>query len=118
MRFYLLTVEEARKSGETWRIMPDVPLRTLIERGPKLMMPMMGEELELLLPDGQIMTTRIASFGVGVWADGEGNFYTDRDPSDPALTLALTCDSHVDEIPVGTEVWLPNAKTVSEAESS
>ena len=33
MRFYLLTVEEARKSGETWRIMPDVPLRTPIERG-------------------------------------------------------------------------------------
>jgi hypothetical protein len=118
MRFYLLTVAEARKSGEPWRIMPDVPLRALIKRGPKLMMPMMGEELELLLPDGQVMSARIASFGVGVWADGEGNFYTDRDPSDPALTLTLTCDSHVDEIPVGTEVWLPNAKTVSEAESS
>ena len=82
------------------------------------MMPMMGEELELLLPAGQVMTARIASFGVGVWADGEGNFYTDRDPSDPALTLTLTCDSPVDGIPVGTEVWLPNAKTVSEAESS
>jgi hypothetical protein len=44
MRFYLLTVEEVRKSGETWRVMPDVPLRTLIERGPKLMTPMMEEE--------------------------------------------------------------------------
>jgi hypothetical protein len=118
MRFYLLTVEEARKSGETWRIMPDVPLRRLIERGPKLMMPMMEEEIELLLPDGQVMPARIASFGVGVWEDSKGNFYTDREPSDPALTLTLTCDSHVDEIPVWTEVWLPNAKKVSEAESS
>jgi hypothetical protein len=118
MRFYLLTVEEAQKSGETWRIMPGVSLRTLIERGKKLMMPIMGEELELLLSDGQVMTARIASFGVGVWADGEGNFYTDRDPSDPALTLTITCDSAVVEIPAGTEVWLPNAKTVSEAESS
>jgi hypothetical protein len=118
MRFYVLTIEEARKSGETWRITPDVPLRTLIERGPKLMMPMMGEELELLLPDGQVTKAHIASFGVGVWADGEGNFYTDRDPSDPALTLTLTCDSDVTGIPSGTEVWLPNAKKTSEAGSS
>ena len=118
MRFYLLTVEEARQSGETWVIAPDVPLRTLIERGPKLMMPMGGEELELLLPDGQTMTARIASFGVGVWQDSEGAYYMDRDPSDPALTLTLTCDFHVDAIPIGTEIWLPNAKAVSEAESS
>jgi hypothetical protein len=117
MRFYLLTIEEAQKSGETWRIMPDVPLRTLIECGPKLTMPMMGEELELLLPDGQVMLASIASFGLGVWADGEGNLHTDSDPSDPALTLTITCDSGVSEIPAGTEVWLPNAKTVSEAES-
>jgi len=118
MRFYLLTGEEARMSGATWRIMPDVPLRTLMERGSKLMMPMAGEELELRLPDEQVMTARIASFGVGVWADSEGNFYTDRDPSDPALTPTLTCDSHVGEIPARTEAWLPNTKTVSEAESS
>jgi hypothetical protein len=118
MRFYLLTVEEARKSIEIWRIAPDVPLRTLIERGPRLMMSMMGEELELLLPNGQVIEARIASFGVGVWADGEGNFYTDRDPSDTALTLTITCDSSVSAIPAGTEVWLPNAKTVSETESS
>ena len=31
-----------------------MPLRTLIERGSQLLMPMMGEELELLLPDGQL----------------------------------------------------------------
>jgi hypothetical protein len=118
MRFYLLTVEEARKSGETWRIMPDAPLRTLVERGPKLIMPMTGEELELRLPYGQILAAHIANFGLGVWQDSEGNLHTDSDPSDPALTLTITCDSNVAEIPAGTEIWLPNAKTESDAEFS
>jgi hypothetical protein len=118
MRFYLLTVEEARNSGEVWRIMPDVSLRTLIERGPAVMMPMAGEEVELRLPDGHILAARIATFGLGVWQDSEGNLHTDSDPSDPALTLTITCDSSVSAIPVGTEIWLPNAKTVSAAESS
>jgi hypothetical protein len=87
MRFYLLTIEEARKSGETWRIMPDVSLRTLIERESAVMIPMAGEELELRLPDGQILAAHIATFGLGVWQDSEGNFHTNSDPSDPALTL-------------------------------
>jgi hypothetical protein len=118
MRFYLLTAEEARKSGDTWRIMPDVPLRTLMERGPAVMMPMTGEELELRLLDGQILTAHIVTFGMGVWQDSEGNWRTDRDPSDPALTLTITCDSTVAEIPPGTEVWLPNAKTESATDES
>ena len=116
MRFYLLTVEEARKSGEVWRIMPDVSLRALIERGPAVIMPMAGEELELRLPDGQILVAHIATFGLGIWQDSEGNLHTDSDPSDPALTLTITCDSSVSAIPTGTEIWLPGAKMVSAAE--
>ena len=118
MRFYLLTIEEARKSDEVWRTMPDVPLRTLVERGTGVMMPIAGEEVELRLPDGKILAAHIATLGLGVWQDSEGNLHTDSDPSDPALTLTITCDSSVSEIPAGTEVWLLNAKTVSEAESS
>src|SRR5690242_1465198 len=115
MRFHLLTVEGARHSGETWTIVPSVPLRSL---PPKLMMPMVGEEIELRLPDGQVLTAVIASFGVDAWKDGEGNLYISTDPSDPSLTLTITCGSDVGEVPSGTAIWLPHAKSESPSEGS
>jgi hypothetical protein len=79
MRSYLLTVEEAQQHGQMWTITPAVLLRSLIERVPNLMMPMTGEELELRLPDGRIISAFIASFGVDVWKDSEGNFYSSEE---------------------------------------
>jgi hypothetical protein len=52
------------------------------------------------------MTAHIASFGVDVWQDSEGNFYMNTDPSDPVLTLTITCTSDVGEVAPGTEIWL------------
>jgi hypothetical protein len=118
MRFHLLTVEGAQQFGETWRIAPAVPLRILMERGPTLMMPMAGEEIELRLPDGQLLTALIASFGVDAWKDSEGNLFINTDPSDPSLTLTITCNSDVGEVPPGTEVWLSNARSSSASEAS
>jgi hypothetical protein len=109
-----MTAEGAQQFGQAWRITPTVPLRDLIERGPTLMMPMAGEEVELRLPDGHVMMAHIASFGIDAWKDSEGNLYTNSDPSDPSLTLTITCDADVTDIPSGTEIWLPNAKSQSE----
>ena len=117
MRFYLLTVEGTQRVGEIWRIAPAVSLRSLVERGPTLTVPMRGEEIELRLPDGQVRTALIAGFGVDVWKDSEGNLYTNTDPADPALTLTISCDSDVTEVPLGTEIWLPNAKSTSASEA-
>ncbi len=114
MRFHLMTVEGALQFGQTWRIEPSVPLREFVARGPKLMMPMAGEEVELLLPDGQVMMARIASFGVDAWSDGKGGMYITSDPADVTLTLTITCDADVTSIPSGTEIWLPNAQSAPE----
>ncbi len=118
MRFHLLTVEGSQQFGETWRITPSVPLRSLLERGPTLMMPMAGEEIELRLPDGHVMPALIASFGVNAWEDSDGNLYSSSDPSDPSLTLTITCSSEVREVPPGTEIWLTNARSGSASEVS
>lgn len=106
MRFHLVTVEEARQDGETWTIAPLVPLQSLPS---SMMMPMAGDEIELHLPDGRVVPAVVAGFGVDVWSDGDGNFYTNSDLSDPSLTLTITCASDVEEVPPGTEVWLTNA---------
>jgi hypothetical protein len=118
MRFHLLTVEGTQRFGDTWRIAPSMHLRSLLERGPTLMMPMSGEEIELRLPDGQVKPALIASFGIDAWTDSDGNLYTRSDRSDPSLTLTISCQSEIGEVPVGTEIWLSNARSHSASESS
>jgi hypothetical protein len=115
MRFHLVNVEDAQQHGEMWTIAPPVPLQSLPS---SMMMPMAGEEVELHFPDGSVVPALIASFGVDVWRDGEGNFYTNSDLSDPSLTLSVTCPSDIGEIPPGTEEWLTNATYASAPESS
>ena len=109
MRFHLVTVEETQQFEDEWTIAPLVPLRSLSERAPGLMMPMAGDDVELQLPDGSIMTARIVSFGVSVWKASDGNFYTNSDLTAPSLTLTIKCDPDVGDIPPGTQIWLPNA---------
>jgi hypothetical protein len=38
MHFFLLTIEEARQSSDTWGNLPEAPLRTLMECEPTAMM--------------------------------------------------------------------------------
>jgi hypothetical protein len=110
VQFYLLTVGEAQQYGGTWKIAPLVSVKSLMERGPKLMVPIAGEELELHVPDVQTMSARIATFGIDAWRDSEGNVYTNSDPSDPSMTLTIICDAAVREIPPRTKIWLSNAR--------
>src|SRR5579859_6837997 len=118
MRIHLLTVEATEQSGEIWKIAPLVPMRSLRKHGPGLMMPMRGEEVELRLPDGHIMTAHIAMFGIDAWKDSEGNLFINTDPSDPSLTLTITCPPTVTDVPPGTEIWLSNARFSSPPEVS
>lgn len=111
MRFHLMTVEGAQQFGETWKIAPSVPLQSFLERAPKLMMPMAGEELELRLSDERVAPARIASFGVDAWKDSDGNLCVNTDPSGGFyLTLTITGISDASEVAPRTEIWLSNAR--------
>lgn len=110
MDVHLLTIEGLEPIGDAWTITPRVPLRSLVKRGPKMMMPMPGEKVELRLPDGRVMTAIIASFGIDVWKDSEGQIFTNADPAGPSLTLTITGHPEIGSAPAGTEVWLSNAR--------
>lgn len=118
MRFHLLTVEGTHHFGENCQIVPSVLLRGLVERGPKLMVPRAGEEVELVFPDGSITTALIVSFGISAWKDGEGNLYTNSDPADPSVTLTIKRSVDLGEIPPGTEIWLRNARSSVASDAS
>lgn len=107
MRFHLLTVEEAQQFGDKWRIAPSVRLHSM---PPTMLLPLTGEEIELRLPDGRVLTAHVDIFGVDMWEDNEGNLFTTTDPSDVYLTLTITCASDVKEVPPGTAIWLSNAR--------
>jgi hypothetical protein len=112
MRFHLVTATRAQQLGAAWKIAPSVALQSLVERGRGMigmMMPMPGERLDLHLPDGREITASIVSFGLEVWKDAEGDLYTAADPSSPSLTLVITGDPRLEDVPAGTEVWLRDA---------
>jgi hypothetical protein len=118
MRFHLLTVAGAERDGATWRIAPPVALRSLMERGPALMVPLPGAEVELRTPEGRVITAHVASFGIDAWQDSAGNLYISSSPADPLLTLTLTCGAEVAALPPGTEVWLPSARPTAAPEDA
>lgn len=110
MRVHLVTVESVERFGEQWRIAPLIPLGSLPKN---IMMPMKGDEVELRLPDGGMKSGHIVGFGMGAWKGSDGKFYTNVDPYDPDLTLTITGDADLTELPPGTEIWLPDAKFAS-----
>ena len=109
MRLHLMTATGAQQFGNAWRIEPSVSLRSLVEQGPGMTMPMPGEQLELHLPDGREIAAFILSFGMDAWKDAEGNLYTTSDPSSPSLTLTISGAPSLEGVPAGTEIWLSNA---------
>jgi hypothetical protein len=107
MRAYLLTVESSSQTGNLVRVLPTVPIQRLPA---DMYVPMRGDELELHLPDGRVQRTSIGGFGVELWRDEEGNFWTTSDPAHPVLTLTIAGDLRAEDVPPGTEVWLSEAR--------
>jgi len=103
---YLLTVERAERVGGLLRVLPQVPIRELIEREPGIIMPLPGEPLELRLPDGHVRSAPLGVFGVETVEGEDGDFHTVSDPADPVLTLRIGGDLQPADLPAGTEVWL------------
>lgn len=79
------------------------------------MKPMQGGAVELRLPDGQIRRAAIRLFGIDGWQK-DGYFYTASNPADPELTLSLQ-DVEPADVPVGTQVWLPERDPGSSPDS-
>jgi hypothetical protein len=105
MAYHLLTVDHSHVIGDGVQVAPVVRLKRLVDDGPKETHPMKGDLVELRLPNGQTRQATIIGLGLDGW-EKDGHFYTASNPRDPELTLKLR-DLTPDDLPVGTEVWLP-----------
>jgi hypothetical protein len=106
LAYHLLTVDHSHVIGGGVQVAPVVRLQRLVEDGPEETHPMTGDLVELRLPDGQTRQAAIIGLGLDGWKK-DGHFYTASNPQDPELTLTLQ-DLTPDDLPAGTEVWLPD----------
>lgn len=104
---YLLTIVSVELDSQGLRVTPGIRLSETRDR-PAIAQMMQGSELELRLPDGTTRRTVLLTYGVSVWRGEDGAIYTNEDLADPEIKLTLPADIAVDELPVGTEVWLVN----------
>ena len=106
MSVHLLTVERVEKRGDRLQLAPSVPISRLAAANPDVMMPVQGDMVRLVTPDGRELKALVAMFGVEAW-EVDGYVYTDSDPRDPRLTLTITItgDLEPEDVPPGTEVW-------------
>ena len=105
MPTFLLTVKEARFSGQGLQLSPGIR-PSQIKHHPAIRSMRQGAKLELRRPDGTIRSTILVNYGISVWRGEDGALYTNDDPADPEIKLTLPADLSADEIPSGTEVWL------------
>jgi hypothetical protein len=107
---YLLTVQSTQAIGDELKVLPKVPIGTLVAREPDLKALMPGDPLELRLPSGDIRAAAVASFGVETW-ERDGNLYFVGDPDNPELTLVIAGGLQPDDVPAGTEIWTTAPQT-------
>jgi hypothetical protein len=102
---FLLTVKAVDADGQGLRLSPGIRLSQTKDR-PAIGTMMQGAPLELRRPDGSVISTTLVTYGVSVWRGDDGAMYMHDDPADAEIKLNLPADLSLDEIPVGTEVWL------------
>ena len=108
MATYLLTVQQAERTGQGLRLSPGIRPSQTIDRAAIGKMSQ-GANLELRRPDGVQRLTRLVTYGISVWRREDGSLYTNQDPSDPEIMLTLPEDLSPEDVATGTEVWLLEA---------
>ena len=65
-----------------------------------------GALLELRLPDGTRRSMPLQTYAIRVQKDEDGGLLMYDDPRDPEICLILPAETHAEDVPQGTEVWL------------
>jgi hypothetical protein len=102
MSVYLLTVTRTQSIDLGIRLSPGIYLDEMPDavRGMR-----QGSSILLRFPDGETVSTELASYGVVVDKAENGDFLFNGDPCRPEFSLIIPAAAG--EIPLGTEVWLP-----------
>jgi hypothetical protein len=103
--YYLLTVESSLRTGFGLQVDPPVRIRELAARVGDMDVPVPGDRLALLIPEQGVWQAPLADFAIEAWKK-DGVMYTRSDPSDPEFVLTIGGNSGLQELPVGTQIWL------------
>ena len=106
MPYHLVTVDHVHPTGLGLPVAPAVPLWRLVAESARSAAPMRGTVWSCVCPMAESDTRRSGQFGIDGWQH-DGQFYTASNPQDPEFTLAVAGDLHSEDVPAGTEIWLP-----------
>ncbi|MGY6025325.1 hypothetical protein [Streptomyces spinosirectus] len=105
MPYRIVTVAGSHQTGFGLQVEPAVPIKALAARVADTDVPVRGDTLLLLFPDGRHGRAILADFALEAWRDGD-TYYCRSSPHDPEFTLVIGTDSAPQDLPPGTEIWL------------
>lgn len=116
MPYRIVTVTASHRSGCGLQVEPAVSIKELAARVADTDVPVRGDTLLLLFPEGRHGRAILAEFGLEAWRDG-GLWYSRSDPDDPRFTLVIGTERGPEDLPPGTGIWLDDSAPTGGARS-
>ncbi|MFI6567156.1 hypothetical protein [Streptomyces sp. NPDC050534] len=105
MPYRVVTVAGSHQSGFRLQVEPDLPIKALAAPVADTDVPVRGDTLLLLFPDGRHRRAILADFALEAWRDGS-TYYCRSSPDNPEFTLVIGTDRAPQDLPPGTEIRL------------
>ncbi|MFI6566181.1 hypothetical protein [Streptomyces sp. NPDC050534] len=102
MPYRIVTVAGSHQSGFGLQVEPAFPIKALAAPVADTDVPVRGDTLLLLLPDGRRGRAILADFALEAWRDKD-TYVCRSSPDDPEFTLVIGTDRAPQDLPPGTE---------------
>ncbi|MDH6493941.1 putative nucleotidyltransferase [Streptomyces sp. SAI-149] len=116
MPYHIVTVTGSHRTGFGLQVEPAVPIKALAARVADTDVPVRGDTLLLLFPEGRRDRAILADFGLEAWREAD-TYYSRSSPDDPEFTLTIGTERGPENLPPGTEIWLDDAAPTGGARS-
>jgi hypothetical protein len=114
--YHIVTVTGSHRTGFGLQVEPAVPIKALVARVADTDVPVRGDTLLLLFPQGRHGRAILADFALEAWRDGDA-YYSRSSPDDPEFTLIIGTERGPEDLPPGTEIWLDDTAPTGGARS-
>lgn len=105
MTTFLLTVQHVERTTQGLRLSPGIRSNQ-IRSTPAVGKMTQGASLELRRPDGARRPTHLVTYGISAWKREDGSICTNEDPANPEIKIILPEDLSMEDVAIGTEIWL------------
>lgn len=114
--YRIVTVTGSHRTGFGLQVEPAVSIKALAGRVADTDVPVRGDTLLLLFPEGRHGRAILADFALEAWRDGD-TYYSRSSPDDPEFVLVIGTERGPEDLPPGTEIWLDDAAPTGGARS-